>query len=124
MKGCKPFAMSVEDFSYLYETWRRITSPYSSNEELENLFQEEIQIWEIVHRSYRLQNNTMAITKHRAPSADVLFFQEEFQLLYDGLRELAKPYTHDQVWRLIRIENQIWELLRGIALAQEIDCAP
>jgi len=110
--------LSGKDFAFLYETWRRITSPYTSNEEMERLFKLEVRIWEIVHRRYRTRNSgRKRVGRHQ----DVAFSNEDFQLLYGALRELAKPYTHDDVANLVRLEDKIWGMLQRIAITNGIE---
>jgi hypothetical protein len=41
-----PITLSDEDFNYLYDTFERMMSPWSSNAELVELMKNENRIWE------------------------------------------------------------------------------
>jgi hypothetical protein len=45
-ENAMPVTLSDEDFDYIYETFERMMSPWSTNEELIALMKEENRIWE------------------------------------------------------------------------------
>jgi hypothetical protein len=44
----------------------------------------------------------------------------DFGFLYGALRELAKLHDHEDAARLLRLEDDVWVMLQGIAAANVV----
>jgi len=44
---------------------------------------------------------------------------EDFAVIYEALRRVNTPYTHDDASAIVKLERDAWELVQEIAEAQE-----
>lgn len=45
----------------------------------------------------------------------VTLTNKEFQLLYDTLKRVNEPYTHEEAGDIVEMERQAWNVIAGVA---------